>query len=152
MYENEIWLPVNIPEFYNSHYVSNYGRVKTINGRLLSQNYNGYGYLKTCLNSNGVERTITVHKLVAITFLYDTYKENYTVNHKNAIKTDNRVENLEWCTTQENTEHAKNLGLMKSGFNHPSSKSIVLLSDLGYPISQYLTIKDFETCSGISRG
>lgn len=83
MFTNEeIWLPVNFMEFYNSHSVSNYGRVKTVSGKILSQNYDSYGYLKTCLNYKGVEKTVTVHRLVALTFLYEYYKENYTVNHK----------------------------------------------------------------------
>lgn len=148
---NEIWLPVNYLIFNESHLVSNIGRVKTIKGRILSQNYDKYGYLRTCLNYKGFEKTVTVHKLVALTFLHEYYREGYVVNHKNGIKTDNRVENLEWCTTQYNTEHAKQLGLIKSGFEHPTSKSFILYDNKGFVISQYLTVKDFEDCSGFNR-
>ncbi len=56
-------------------------------------------------------KNYTVHRLIAATFL-KRKNVNETVNHKNGTKTDNRVENLEWCSLKENIQHAFRTGLM----------------------------------------
>lgn len=64
------------------------------------------------LNLNGVAKTYRVHRLVAMTYIPNP-EDKTTVNHINGIKSDNRVENLEWATVSENTQHAYDMGLLK---------------------------------------
>lgn len=82
------------------------------------------GYFRTVLvDKNKVRKSLRINRLVALTFIEN--KENKcVVNHINGIKTDNRVENLEWCTVRENNIHAIKLGLsgQAPGEKHHMSK------------------------------
>ena len=70
------------------------------------------GYLTVGLSKPGEKmRTIFVHKLVADAFIPNPNKRPQ-INHINEIKTDNRVENLEWCTAYENMHHGSCMSRM----------------------------------------
>jgi hypothetical protein len=83
---------------------------------------NSYGYMMTILRRGSLNRVNkSIHSLVAAAFL-GPCPEGMEINHKNAIKTDNRVENLEYVTRVANLKHARDLGLVPSGSNRPEAK------------------------------
>ena len=105
----EIWKEV--PQ-YEDYLVSTFGNIKNKKGNLLKKNLVEKGYFHITLYKNGIPKTFKVHRIVAISFL-DNKMNKKEVNHINGIKTDNRVDNLEWCTRTENNRHAIENGLLK---------------------------------------
>lgn len=87
------------------------GRVYSyITNRFLKTPCNKAGYSEVNLYLQRVPHLKTIHRLVAETFLPNPFNKR-EVNHKNGIKTDNRIENLEWVTPSENIRHALETGL-----------------------------------------
>ena len=68
------------------------------------------GYLR--IYDGKQKKSINIHRLIAEVFL-DNPNDHKCVNHKNGIKTDNRLENLEWCNHSYNNREAYKLGLNK---------------------------------------
>jgi hypothetical protein len=105
--ENEIWKDVH--GYEGLYQVSNLGKIKSLNYRstknkiILKNGLNTRGYSAVSLSKKGNVKSFSIHQLVAIAFLNHTpCGFDLVVNHKNFIKTDNRLENLEIITTREN--------------------------------------------------
>jgi len=101
----EIWKVV--PGYEGRYEVSDQGRVRNALGRVLKPNRMSHGYVCVHLYAGGKRsRAVkTIHQLVAQTFIPNP-SSCREVNHKNFIRTDNRVDNLEWVTRKENVAHA----------------------------------------------
>jgi hypothetical protein len=116
----EYWKP--ILGYEGIYEVSNLSRVKSlpkVKGRylqkdshILSPKINRDGYFCYCLQKEKNKKHLQMQRLMAINFIPNP-QNLPQVNHKDGNKLNNLIENLEWCTCQENVRHAWNTGLHK---------------------------------------
>lgn len=145
--ENEIWKPV--VGFESSYEVSSIGRVRSKTrlikkkkgiGAVFPSKYfkfrkDSHGYYKVVFNHEGERKNTMIHRVVAEAFL-DNPNNYPVVNHINGVKTDNRVENLEWCTFEHNSNHAIEIGLKKTKYSHEFRRNVYLdfMNGINYDI------------------
>jgi hypothetical protein len=142
----EIWKEVK--NYEGCYEVSNLGNVRSItrkvertspagqkglytyHGKICKPYITKKGYLRLNLSLNNKLLNHQIHRLVAINFIEN--KENKDqVNHINGIKTDNRVENLEWVTNKENSIHARQTGLYRRPNNAGRPRKMVIDEQTG---------------------
>jgi hypothetical protein len=123
--ENEIWKDI---EGYEGVYkVSNLGRVKSlmrvkyVREKILKPVINNNGYLRIFICGKPKNRNCAIHRLVAKAFIPNP-ENKPQVNHKDGDKSNNKIENLEWCNGSENVCHAFENGLRVAikGKKHPN--------------------------------
>ena len=140
----EIWR--DIPGYAGIYQVSNLGNIKRLaghNGRysqsehLLKTTIGKNGYLHVTLTKNSICKCFAVHRIVALVFVFNPYKFHW-INHKNEIKTDNRAENLEWCTAKYNNAY----GTGRERAAKSRSKAVGQYTTGGILVATYDKIKD----------
>jgi len=106
----EIWKDIN--GYQGLYKVSTFGNVKTPRGKITKGWFVNGKYKKVRLYKNGTRKDFYLHRLVAIAFL-DNPQNKSDVNHKDSNPENNHLSNLEWCTHQENIQHASRNNRLK---------------------------------------
>lgn len=129
--KEEVW---KIIKGFEDYEVSNFGRIASFRehkGKIMSPSKKTE-YAKIVLRNNNTAKSFIVHRLVAEAFLPNPNRLPL-VNHKNKNKFDNRVENLEWCTSKQNIVHARthaNMVMLGSKEGAFASKVIPQIKEL----------------------
>lgn len=157
----EIWK--DIKGYEGSYQVSTLGNVRSLprktnnqysQGILMKPHKTPFGYLKVQLYKNKKAKWFPIHRLVAMAFLNE-FDSTLQVNHKNGIKTDNTINNLEMVTASENQLHSyrvlKNIPSMQNHFGkqHVHAKKINQFDKKGNFIKSWDSIIDAANSIGI---
>lgn len=169
--EIELWLPIAEAPDYD---VSSLGRIRSfrtrtragfpskrgLTSRLIKHFPDKVGYRILELQTPGGPKSLSVHVLVAKAFLPKPEGDDQ-VNHKNAIKGDCRLRNLEWSNHFKNHEHATVNGLRRRGENHHAAKltdaqALSIQQRIAAGTRQCVLVREFNvskhTISRIARG
>jgi hypothetical protein len=140
---------------YSKYNITTTGEVYNKHHRRMATHINKYGYERVNLiDDNGQRKAVTVHRLLALTYISNPCNK-VCVNHIDGNKSNNCVDNLEWCTYKENTEHAQRTGLMKTVVSKVTSqyspnKPVKCSNGVTYKSSQEAVNKGAATsCRGI---
>lgn len=126
--------------FEDNYEVSDWGNVRNINTKhIKSLRYDKYGYLRVTLYPSG--KTYSIHRLVGMVWMSDTYAEGLQIDHINATRDDNTLSNLEWVTPKVNCERVLFRPSVE-GSSNPMSK---LTEKLAYKIKYDFTGTTKET-------
>ena len=110
---------------YEEYSVDTNGMVYSKKGKPLKYSLNHSGYCIVNFMVNGKRKGFAIHTLVARQFITNNDINKTQVNHKDGDKTNNHIDNLEWVTPKENTQHAINvLGFDNSGERNYNAKKV----------------------------
>ena len=120
----EIWGDI---KGFPNYQVSTLGRVRNKQtGYLITPLLGSSGYLTVRIRRRSGDHdkpALNIHRIVAETFL-DGHQPDLQVNHKDGNKLNNRLDNLEWCTRKENSQHAMRMGLFNPTPPDPPKRKV----------------------------
>lgn len=159
--QKEIWKPVD--NYEGLYEVSNFGQVRSLpkewitgwngvkrrhEGFLLKPGRGRDGYLSVSLSNAGKIKHHSIHRLVLQAFIGESVLD---CNHKDGNKENNRLNNLEYCTTRENIKHAYRIGLKSNrGEKGPGAKLTNEIIKNVRTNKFGLTKKEFAACYDVS--
>ncbi|MCC8068728.1 MAG: HNH endonuclease [Ruminococcus sp.] len=143
-----------VPEIKDRYFINEKGELFTDNGTKQMKDGIKNGYVKNCLSlKDNTSKSFFRHRLVMMCFEPREDAQLYQVNHKDGNKLNNSVENLEWCTNQENRIHACQIGLAARliGESNPASKLkeeqvLDIIQDLLHNVPYSVIMKKYQ-CS-----
>ena len=149
MQRKEKW--VDVYGYSTKYEVSDLGNVRSKKtGKLLVPFDNGQGYKKVRLyNRIGKWKYQYVHRLVAKAFITNK-EQRKQVNHIDGNKSNNTLDNLEWCTPKQNHAHAKRTGLLNKAIKKLSRAQINSIKIIKR-ISPNISIKALTDYFSVSR-
>lgn len=142
---------------FPDYYVTDTGDVYSINynhlGRIkkLKLKKEKSGYVRIGLRKNSMSHFKNVHRLVAEAFIPNP-ENKPVVNHKNGIRDDNRVKNLEWCNQSENILYSYRVlnNGHRFGKDNPKSKIVLQIKD-GKVVNKFYGVREAQRITGIER-
>lgn len=139
---NEIWKKCPIEEFKDFYEVSSLGKIRSVDREINYKNNrkyyykgkdikvkidkDGYGYVQ--LYKNQHSKKFLIHRLVALAFIPNP-NDLPIINHKDCIRNNNIVSNLEWCSFSYNTKYGIEKGNIKIGDEHSNAIKLILMKD-----------------------
>lgn len=120
--------------------ISNYGRLRNKKNQKIYKTQiqkSGYVGVVISLGMRGKCKMLKLHRCVASTFLENPSGKKY-INHIDANKTNNHIDNLEWCTASENIKHAIRNGVLKSPSGSESVNAKLTEQDVFWILSNYV--------------
>ena len=141
----ELWK--DIKGYEGKYQVSNFGRVKSLNynntsqEKILVNSLSNKGYYRVSLSLNNKAKQYNIHRLVAEAFIPNPLNLPF-VNHKDKNRTNNMVDNLEWCTIQYNNTY----GTVLDRLSNVRSKEVICIETQKI----YKSAKQVEIETGLS--
>ena len=145
---------VDIQGYEGLYKVNKSGAILSVrSGKLLTASKNKQGYINVVLSKDGKSITYKVHRLVALAFISNPNNYPY-VNHKDEDKTNNNVENLEWCTPKYNLNYGTAIKRRSEAIKASpvkQRKAVIQLSLSGEFIKEYRSTKEASEETSIDR-